>query len=103
RFQKRMQEVGVDDWDAYRTFLAEHTDEFAELFNTILINVTGFFRDREAWTVVGDEVLPRLLEERGDAPIRVCSAGCASGEEPSPPRRRRVARRRPHRWWEGRR
>ena len=82
RFQKRMQEVGVDDWDAYRTFLAEHTDEFAELFNTILINVTGFFRDREAWTVVGDEVLPRLLEERGDAPIRVWSAGCASGEEP---------------------
>jgi two-component system CheB/CheR fusion protein len=82
RFEKRMQEVGVDDWDAYRTFLAEHTDEFAELFNTILINVTGFFRDREAWTVVGDEVLPRLLEERGDAPIRVWSAGCASGEEP---------------------
>jgi two-component system CheB/CheR fusion protein len=82
RFQKRMQEVGSDDWDSYRTYLGDHSEEFAELFNTILINVTGFFRDREAWDVVAEQVLPQLLEERGDAPIRVWSAGCASGEEP---------------------
>jgi two-component system CheB/CheR fusion protein len=82
RFQKRMQEVGVDDWDAYRVYLTEHPEEFVELFNTILINVTGFFRDREAWELVADEVIPRLLEEKGDAPIRAWSAGCASGEEP---------------------
>jgi two-component system, chemotaxis family, CheB/CheR fusion protein len=82
RFQKRMQAVDVDDWDAYRAYLAGHPEEFVELFNTILINVTGFFRDREAWNVVAEEVIPRLLEERGDAPIRIWSAGCASGEEP---------------------
>jgi two-component system CheB/CheR fusion protein len=82
RFQKRMQEVGADDWDAYRAYLGAHAEEFVELFNTILINVTGFFRDKEAWDLVAEQVLPRLLEERGDAPIRVWSAGCASGEEP---------------------
>jgi two-component system CheB/CheR fusion protein len=83
RFQKRMQTVGVDDWDAYRAFLSEHPEEFAELFNTILINVTGFFRDKETWDVVAEQVIPRLLEERmDDTPIRVWSAGCASGEEP---------------------
>ena len=82
RFQKRMQDVGADDWEAYRAYLGEHSEEFVELFNTILINVTGFFRDRETWDLVASEVVPRLLEERGDAPIRVWSAGCASGEEP---------------------
>jgi two-component system CheB/CheR fusion protein len=83
RFEKRMQTVGADDWAAYQTFLDEHPDEFAELFNTILINVTGFFRDAETWDVVASEVIPRLLGERADeAPIRVWSAGCASGEEP---------------------
>jgi two-component system, chemotaxis family, CheB/CheR fusion protein len=82
RFEKRMQAVGAEDWDAYRAYLAEHNEEFVELFNTILINVTGFFRDREAWNVIAEQVLPRLLEERGDVPIRIWSAGCASGEEP---------------------
>ncbi|HET7566502.1 MAG TPA: CheR family methyltransferase [Gaiellaceae bacterium] len=83
RFQKRMQAVHADDWAAYRAHLAEHPEEFGELFNTILINVTGFFRDRETWDLVASDVVPRLLEQRDDsAPIRVWSAGCASGEEP---------------------
>jgi two-component system, chemotaxis family, CheB/CheR fusion protein len=83
RFQKRMQDVGVDDWDAYRTYLADHNEEYAELFNTILINVTGFFRDRETWELVAGEVIPRMLDEKpAEAQLRVWSAGCASGEEP---------------------
>ena len=83
RFEKRMQAVGASDWDAYRAYLGKHGEEFAELFNTILINVTGFFRDAETWEIVANEVIPRLLDERQEeAPLRVWSAGCASGEEP---------------------
>jgi two-component system CheB/CheR fusion protein len=83
RFEKRMQAVGAADWDAYRVYLSQHSEEFAELFNTILINVTGFFRDAETWEIVAAEVIPRLLDEREDeALLRVWSAGCASGEEP---------------------
>ena len=83
RFEKRMQTVGAADWEAYRAYLSKHSEEFSELFNTILINVTGFFRDAETWEIVAAEVIPRLLDERDDAaPLRVWSAGCASGEEP---------------------
>jgi two-component system, chemotaxis family, CheB/CheR fusion protein len=83
RFEKRMKTVGAADWEAYRAYLDGHGDEFAELFNTILINVTGFFRDAETWEIVAAEVIPRLLDERQEeAPLRVWSAGCASGEEP---------------------
>jgi two-component system, chemotaxis family, CheB/CheR fusion protein len=83
RIGKRMHEVGSRDPGEYQDYLEVHPDEFAELFNTILINVTGFFRDASLWDNLRAEVLPALLSSRApDAPIRVWCAGCASGEEP---------------------
>jgi two-component system CheB/CheR fusion protein len=82
RIRKRMEAVGIDDYGAYIDYLEVHQDEFPALFDTILINVTGFFRDPPAWEYFSSDVLPRLLESVGPtAPIRVWCAGCASGEE----------------------
>jgi two-component system CheB/CheR fusion protein len=82
RIQKRMQLVGIDHYAEYIDYLEVHPDEFSLLFNTILINVTTFFRDPEAWEYLQREVLPDLIASRSaEAPIRVWSAGCASGEE----------------------
>jgi two-component system CheB/CheR fusion protein len=82
RVAKRMTEVGVDSYDAYLDFLELHSEEFVELFNALLINVTGFFRDPPTWEYLAVEVLPQLIEARPrDAPLRVWCAGCASGEE----------------------
>jgi two-component system CheB/CheR fusion protein len=58
-----------------------HPEEFTALFNTILINVTSFFRDTDAWAYLCDEVLPRLVREKSSEVLRLWSAGCASGEE----------------------
>jgi two-component system, chemotaxis family, CheB/CheR fusion protein len=82
RVAKRMQEVGVEHYDEYIDYLQLHGEEFAELFNTILINVTGFFRDAPAWEFLATDILPQLVEARpADAPLRVWCAGCSSGEE----------------------
>jgi len=82
RVDRRMMAVDLDDYDDYRDYLEVHPGEFAYLFNTILINITSFFRDPEAWTYLVDEVIPRIVERRGeDETIRVWSVGCASGEE----------------------
>jgi two-component system CheB/CheR fusion protein len=82
RIAKRMQEVGVDGFADYQTRLAANGDEFVQLFNTILINVTSFFRDEVAWDFLGDEILPKILEAKEEnEPIRIWSTGCASGEE----------------------
>jgi two-component system CheB/CheR fusion protein len=82
RIQKRMQVLGVESFSDYQDHLEVHPDEFVHLFNTILINVTGFFRDTPAWQHVAEEVVPRILRNKsGTAAIRVWSAGCASGEE----------------------
>jgi two-component system CheB/CheR fusion protein len=82
RIVKRMQTVGADSYLGYLDHLEVDPEEFTHLFNTILINVTGFFRDPPAWEYLGAEVLPRLATDKRDGePIRVWSAGCASGEE----------------------
>jgi two-component system CheB/CheR fusion protein len=82
RIRKRMSEVGIVDYDSYEDYLEANPREFAELFNTILINVTGFFRDEDAWDYLASEIVPRVIEEvPEEEQIRVWSAGCASGEE----------------------
>ena len=82
RIQKRTQMIGVRDYADYIDFLEVHPEEFATLFNTILINVTAFFRDTAAWEFLTEQVIPDLLARKPDpTPIRVWSAGCASGEE----------------------
>ncbi len=82
RVIKRMQAVAAPTLDAYLDYLELHPDEFAALFNTILINVTGFFRDPDVWTYLDTAVLPQLIENRSDSePLRIWSAGSASGQE----------------------
>jgi len=82
RVQKRMDQVGQKSVAAYHDYLQLHDDEFVQLFNTILINVTGYFRDPTAWEFVAGEIIPRVLSGKGSSePVRVWSAGCASGEE----------------------
>jgi two-component system, chemotaxis family, CheB/CheR fusion protein len=82
RIEKRMHEVGIGSYQEYLDYLEVQSDEFAFLFNTILINVTGFFRDAAAWDYLATEVIPRLVETvGGDRPLRFWCAGCSSGEE----------------------
>ena len=82
RIDKRMQAVGADSYLGYLDHLEVDPEEFTQLFNTILINVTSFFRDPSAWEFLSAEVLPRILADKGeDEPVRIWSAGCASGEE----------------------
>ena len=82
RLRRRMDAIGVTTYEDYRDHLEVHPEEFPYLFNTIMINVTSFFRDPEAWETLASKVLPELLAAKpDDEPIRVWSAGCASGEE----------------------
>jgi two-component system, chemotaxis family, CheB/CheR fusion protein len=82
RVDRRMSQIGVVGYADYFDYLQVHPEEFTALFNTILINVTSFFRDPETWEHLRRELLPKMLADLGpEAPLRVWSAGCASGEE----------------------
>jgi two-component system CheB/CheR fusion protein len=82
RVRKRMNDVGVADYLDYRDLLESSADEFGFLFNTILINVTSFFRDTESWAYLQREIVPELLNTVDpEEEIRIWSAGCSTGEE----------------------
>lgn len=82
RVHRRMALVNLSTFAEYRDYLELQPAEFDMLFDSMLINVTSFFRDPLAWQALGDRVLPELLSSKSSkSPIRVWSAGCATGEE----------------------
>ena len=83
RFRKRMFQLNVGTYADYGEYIRQHPEEVNELLNTILINVTGFFRDPPAWEILRHDILPPMLKQlKPGASFRAWSAGCASGEEP---------------------
>ncbi|MFJ7311500.1 chemotaxis protein CheB [Pseudomonas sp. NPDC098747] len=82
RIERRMQLHRISDARAYAKFLDSHPEETRLLFSEVLINVTRFFRDPEAFVVMKGLILPSLLANKPpDYVFRVWVAGCASGEE----------------------
>ena len=67
----------------YANYLRTHPDEVKELVKAFLINVTGFFRDPEAFNFIKKTLFPALIEQgrKNDRSLRMWSAGCATGEE----------------------
>ena len=82
RVLRRTQVLRLPSATAYLERVRSNKTEAAQLFNDLLINVTAFFRDPDAFATLAREVLPRLFAERQpDQPIRMWCAGCATGEE----------------------
>src|SRR5215831_12813033 len=83
RFRRRMFQLNIADYAEYGDYIRKAPEEINELLNTILINVTEFFRDPPAWEILRHELLPTLLKRvKPGHSFRAWSAGCASGEEP---------------------
>ena len=72
----------LDGLEEYAKYLREHAAEVENLYQDILINVTSFFRDPEAFEVLKEKIFPRLVEHRApDEPVRIWVVGCSTGEE----------------------
>ncbi|HRF74473.1 MAG TPA: chemotaxis protein CheB, partial [Accumulibacter sp.] len=82
RIARRMLQQQLCHVDDYLDYLGAHPDEARALFKDLLINVTSFFRDPEAFAVLGQQILPQLLADKpAGYVLRIWVAGCASGEE----------------------
>jgi two-component system, chemotaxis family, CheB/CheR fusion protein len=82
RVERRVHVRGLTSLGEYVRLLREHPDEATALMKELLISVTNFFRDREAWEMLERRILPALFDrKRAVDQIRVWSAGCATGEE----------------------
>jgi two-component system CheB/CheR fusion protein len=82
RIERRMQVRAMQALPDYRRLLETDPDEPKALLNDLLIGVTNFFRDREAFETLEREVIPALFRERKPSDeVRAWVAGCATGEE----------------------
>lgn len=82
RIQRRMGLRHVVTLEEYLALLRESHDEINLLFKDLLINVTGFFRDKDAWAALEDQVIaPLVTRKKNTDPVRVWIPGCATGEE----------------------
>lgn len=82
RIQRRMGLNHIASLDAYTQHVSDTPTELKALAQDLLISVTAFFREPDAWEVFATEVIPALLAAKpAEMPIRVWVAGCATGEE----------------------
>jgi two-component system CheB/CheR fusion protein len=82
RIKRRMALLRIDEWRDYVEHLRETPDEVTALYQDLLIGVTSFFRDPDAFAALAANVLPKLVARASpEVPVRVWVPGCASGEE----------------------
>ncbi len=82
RLERRLQVTESEDLPAYLEHVRSHPDELQSLLRDLLISVTNFFRDPEAFRRLGREIVPRLFEgKNANDQIRVWVTACATGEE----------------------
>lgn len=81
RVQRRMAVQHIESVAEYATYLQRNTDEADVLFRDLLINVTSFFRDPQAFDELKKALATRLDEIDDEQEIRIWSPGCATGEE----------------------
>lgn len=82
RIERRMSQHNIEDMEIYARYLKENPSEVQLLFKELLINVTSFFRDPEAFAKLKEDIFPQLLAGKPeDYVFRVWVAGCATGEE----------------------
>lgn len=82
RLQHKMQQLGIKQVKDYVTLLLKNKHEVDALYQDFLINVTDFFRDKEAFLHLKNTLIPKLLNSKQkDESIRIWVPACSSGEE----------------------
>ena len=82
RIERRMAVHQIETLDSYVKFLQQTPAEVEALFRDLLIGVTNFFRDPEAFQVLEEKIIPKLFaDKQAGGAVRVWSTGCSTGEE----------------------
>ncbi len=82
RIQRRMALHQLEQMIAYFRFLHDRQNEAQLLFKDLLIGVTSFFRDPQAFAVLETKIIPLLLKQKqANSPLRIWVPGCSTGEE----------------------
>lgn len=84
RLSTRMKALGAPTYGSYARMFDTNADEYDKVVDAFTINVSEFFRDKDAYRVIKDKVIPAIVADKvstGRRSLRIWSAGCACGEE----------------------
>lgn len=82
RIEKRMALNQIDKLENYLKYLQKSKEELRKLFDELLIGVTSFFRDKEAYDAIEQKIIPQIIKTKSEGDtIRIWVAGCSTGEE----------------------
>lgn len=81
RIHKRIDQFNFNNIDDYVDYLEHHPEELKELFKTVLIGVTEFFRDKDAFKTLRQHITSVVASRSANEPVRLWVVGCATGEE----------------------
>jgi len=83
RIGVRMKMLNMTSSSQYAQLLNSDLNEVGSLYDSLSINVTKFYRDKQVWQIFGNKIIPNLLKDsKISEKLRIWSCGCASGEEP---------------------
>lgn len=83
RIGVRMKMLNMTNSSKYAELLNSDLNEVGTLYDSLSINVTKFYRDKQVWQIFGKKIIPELLKDNNsNEKLRIWSCGCASGEEP---------------------
>ncbi len=83
RIGVRMKMLNMTNSSQYAQLLNSDLNEVGSLYDSLSINVTRFYRDKQVWQIFGNKIIPNLLKDsKTSEKLRIWSCGCASGEEP---------------------
>lgn len=81
RIERRISFRKLETFEQYLNYITDYPIEMEILFKELLIGVTKFFRDKDAFQAITNLFHERLLQKTNDKPIRIWIAGCSTGEE----------------------
>lgn len=82
RIQRRMTLMNINNFGKYLNFLKDDPSEIKKLFQDLLIGVTNFFRDNDAFQIISKDIIPSMVNNvKTDEPLRIWVPACSTGEE----------------------
>jgi chemotaxis methyl-accepting protein methylase len=82
KVEHRIVEIGLSNFEQYLFRVREDPSELNYLSKILTVTISRFFRDKEVFNLIGEAVIPTIIENRNDVDLKIWSIGCASGEEP---------------------
>ncbi len=82
KVERRIADLGIPAFEDYLLKIKKDPEEKSCLSQILTVTITRFFRDKKVFDILGNAVIPSVVDHKGAADFKIWSIGCANGEEP---------------------